>query len=158
MQTLSDMRRSRFNYKYLIAVLLFVVALAYESLGTIYPYLTPLLGVGFYYWIKNRDIKENYLYLLLFFCYTIYFEIDRSTILFSFILLALIYRYFIEKSLEESVECNICLKIIFVIYAYVGYYILNQFLALVFNLHPFEMNFTYLAYIITDIIIVVLFL
>ncbi len=158
MQTFPNMRRSRFNYKYPLILLLFIAALMYESLGTIYPYLTPLLGVGFYYWIKNRANKDSYIQLFLLFCYTLYFEIDRNLILFSFILLVMLYHYFIEKPLEESIECDICLKIIFTLYIYIGYYFLNLFLGFIFNLPSFEIDVTYLVYIMTDLLIVILFL
>ncbi len=158
MQTFSNLRRSRFNYRYPLILLLFIAALTYESLGTIYPYLTPLLGVGFYYWIKNRDNKESYPPIFLFFCYTIYFELDRDIMLFSFILLIMLYHYFIQKPLEESIECDVCLKIIFTLYAYLGYYMLNQFLGFIFNLPSFEINLTYLIYIISDLLITILFL
>ncbi len=157
MQTLSYLRRSRFNLQPLIALLLFCAALVYESEGTRYLYLTPLLGVGFFFWRRHYTRKSSYFYIFLFFLYTIYFEIDREMILFSFLLLAMIYHYFFAQKLETVINCRFCIDIVYILYAYLGYYLLNLFLAFLFNLELLHFSPLYIVYIVTDLFLVVLF-
>jgi len=157
MQTFSYLRRSRFNLQPLLALVLFLTALVYESLGTIYLFMTPLLGVGFYFWRKYYHEKKYYFYIALFFLYTFYFEIDREMILFSFLLLALFYHYFLAGWIEMSINCTPCIAFIEVSYAYLGYFLLNLFLAFVFNLPLPVFDSIYFIYIITDFFLVVLF-
>ncbi len=158
MQAFSYMRRSRFNLRPLLTLLLFGAALVYESLGTRYLYLTPLLGVGFYYWRMHYRDKKDYFPIALFFLYTLYFEIDRQMFLFSFIVLALIYHHAVVRQLEISINCSLCIKLIYVLYAYGGYYLLNLFLAFVFNLPLPRFDILYLIYMLTDLMILVIVL
>ncbi len=157
MQTFSNMRRSRFNYSSLILILLFVLALFYESIGMIYVYLTPLLGVGFYYWSIHIHDKQKYLLFTLFFLYTLFLELDRGLVLFSFILLTVLYYFLLHHWIEETLSCQICKIIIKVFYSYLGYFTLNLFLAFLFNLPLPEFNSIYFVYIITDFFLVVFF-
>lgn len=156
MQTLSRMRRSRFNLQPLIALLLFGAALIYESVGTIYPVISPLLGVGFYAMRRFAKEKAYYFPLLLVLLYTLYFEIDRGMFLGSFWLLALLYHLLIAQSLESGLNCPLCLKLFYAVYAYIGYYLLNLFLAFIFNMPLPHFDEYYLFYAVTDFIILAL--
>ncbi len=152
------MRRSRFNYQPLVLLLLFFFALIYEAIGTIYPHLTPLLGVGFYYWTQHFKEHKNYFILFLFFLYTLFFELDRQTILFSFILLMMVYYFFLHKIVTDALNCQVCKVVIKVTYAYLGYYIMNIFLAFLLNMPYPKFDTDFFIYILTDLFIVVLFL
>jgi hypothetical protein len=156
MQTFSYLRRSRFNLQPLIALLLFCAALFYESMGTIYLYLSPLLGIGFYFWRKYHTDKKSYFYIGLFFLYTLYFEIDREMILFSFILLATFYHLFLAPKIETAINCTVCIYLIYVLYAYLGYYLFNLFLAFLFNINLPSFDPVYFIYMATDLFILVL--
>ena len=158
MQTFSDMRRSRFDYQPLVLLLLFLFALIYESIGTIYPYLTPLLGVGFYYYSEHYTQRRHYFKLFLFFLYTLFFELDREMILFSFVTLVMIYHVSLQKFVEDSLNCQVCKVIMKIAYAYLGYYVLNIFLAFVLNMPYPQFDISYLIYIISDLFLVVVFL
>ncbi len=158
MQTFSNMRRSRFNYPPLVLLLLFPLAIVYESIGMIYPYLAPLLGVGFYYWTQHVTDKKRYLTFVLFFSYTLFLELDRGLILFSFILLSVLYYFLLYNLIEDTLNCHVCKIIIKVFYSYLGYYGINFFLAFLFNLPFPEFSGIYFVYIFTDFLLVVLFL
>ena len=157
MQTFSYLRRSRFDLQPLLALLLFAAALVYESAGTVYLWLSPLLGAGFYMWRRHYKERKNYFYIALFFLYTLYFEIDRDMVLFSFILLAIFYHYVLAERIETVINCLICIDLIYVAYAYLGYFVLNLFLAFLFNLPLPDFSAVYFIYILTDLFIVVLF-
>ncbi len=156
MQTFSHLRRSRFNLQPLLTLLLFAAALVYESIGTIYPFLTPMLGVGFYYWRCHHAKKEHYFHIFLFFAYTLWFEIDRDMLLFSFIILAILYDTFLAKYIETSFSCPFCLRLFYVAYTYGGYYLLNLFLAFLFNMPLPDFNMLYWIYMATDLCLLVL--
>ncbi len=156
MQTLSDMRRSRFDLQPLIELALFGAALIYESLASITPYLTPLLGVGFFLWRRHLHQKCYYFVITLFFLYTLYFEIDRDMIAGSFILLALLYHYLIADRLESAINCPLCIRIFYLLYAYGGFYLLNLFLSFLFNLPLPAADMAYPVYMLSDLFILVL--
>lgn len=156
MQTFSYLRRSRFNLQPLLILLLFAAALVYESIGTIYPFLTPFLGVGFYFWRRWHGDKAHYFQILLFFLYTVWFEIDREMVLFSFILLAILYDTFLAKHIETSFSCPLCMRLFYVAWAYGGYYLLNLFLAFLFNMPLPRFDALYWIYMATDLLLLVL--
>ncbi len=156
MQTLSDMRRSRFDLQPLVDLALFGAALIYETLTSITPYITPLLGVGFFYWRRHLHEKRYYFRIALFFLYTLYFEIDRDMILGSFILLAILYHYLVAQRLESAFNCPLCIPLFYVLYTYGGYYLLNLFLAFLFNLPLPAADMAYPVYMLSDLFILVL--
>ena len=151
MQTFSYLRRSRFNLQPLLTLLLFAAALVYETLGTVYPLLTPLLGVGFWYWRHHHGDKKYFMQIALFFAYTLWFEIDREMLLFSFIILAILYDTFLAQSIEQSFHCSVCLRLFYVAYAYGGYYLLNLFLAFLFNMPLPHLDTLYWIYMASDL-------
>lgn len=152
------MRRSRFDLQPLINLVLFGTALVYESLTTVIPWLTPLLGVGFYYWRMHYQEKNYYFRILLFFLYALYFEIDHDLLLFSFWLLALFYHYFLAERIESALNCDLCKRAVYVLYAYGGYYLFNLFAAFLLNMPVPPFSDTYFIYMITDLLIMVLLL
>jgi hypothetical protein len=137
---------------------LFGTALVYETLTTVIPWLSPLLGVGFYFWRKHYRDKNYYFPIFLFFLYTLYFEIDHDMPLFSFLMLALFYHYFLAKYVESSLYCDICKGPIYILYAYLGYYLFTLFSAFLFNMPMPPFSYDYLIYIVTDFLIAVLLL
>ncbi len=156
MQAFSYLRRSRFNLQPLLILLLFIAAIVYETIGSVYLFLTPLLGVGFFFWRRHYEEKRHYFAIALFFLYTLYFEIDRDLILFSFILTALSYHYWLAGWIEYTINSVLVIDLIYVIWAYGGYYLINLFLAFIFNLPLPAFDQYYLLYAITDFVIVVL--
>jgi len=125
-------------------------------MGTIYPVMTPLLGVGLYAIRRFSKEKTYYFPLLLVLLYTLYFEIDRGMFLGSFWLLALLYHFLIAQSLEVGLNCPLCVKLFYGVYAYIGYYLLNLFLAFIFNMPLPHFDQYYLLYAISDFVILVL--
>ncbi len=156
MQAFSYLRRSRFNLQPLLILLLFAAAIIYETVGSVYLFLTPLLGVGFFFWRRHYEEKRYYFPIALFFLYTLYFEIDRDLILFSFILTSIFYHYWLAGWIEHTINSILVIDLINVVWAYGGYYLFNLFLAFIFNLPLPAFDQHYLLYAITDFVIVVL--
>jgi hypothetical protein len=154
MQTFSYMRRNSSNYSTLTVVILFIIAVIYESISCIYPYFTPLLGIGFYYIVNNFHNEAKWTTILFIFLYSIYFEIDRGMFIFSYIIFFMLFYYFILSSIKESLSCKSCLVFIYVIVGYLGYYIMNLFLSYLFNMPLPQFSPLYFLFIISDIILV----
>lgn len=156
MQTFSYMRRNSFDKRDINPFLLFIIAIVYESLTSIYIYFTPLLGVIFYYLLEHMEEDENFLKEGLMLLYISYFEIDKGLFLFSFLIFFVLFYNFAAKPITHAIHCEKCKIVLYVGLGYFGYFILNLFLAQVFNQSIPSFGIEYVIYIITDIILVFL--
>lgn len=150
------MQRSIFNYRPLVSILLVVGLFFYESITSLFTYITPLSGLIFVYLINNIEKKDKSLINIILFIYLSYFELDRGFFLFSSVILFFTYYNLFHKELSRSIICHNCLQIIYIFIYYIGFYILNLFAALIFNLDLPKFDITYIIYIITDTILVLL--
>jgi hypothetical protein len=158
MQTLSDMRRSGSHYRSLIEVSLFIAALIYESLSSIYQPLSPLLGLSFYYILTNYEKREGVFIYLLIALFSVYVEVDRGLNIGSFILFSLLFYNPIHKYIKKFINCQLCEIIVIISVFYIGYFSFNLSLDYLLNRSVLEWSFNYIIYIITDIFLVLVFL
>jgi hypothetical protein len=101
MQTLSSMRRNSTYHRVIVPFGLFVLAIIYASISSMSLYLTPLLGVGFYYIIKHIHDKNRYFDFFLIALYSLYIEIDRGLVLFSFILFTILFYILVFRTFKN---------------------------------------------------------
>ncbi len=143
------------NIKYL---LIFICAVIYESISSIYPYLTPLFGVAFYLVLLNMHDKEKIFPLFLSFLYIFIFEIDKGFVQLSFFIFFFLYYIFLYAKIEHLfVEKNY--KIFFhILIGYIGYYLVNSAIDYLFGYSIPTLNYEYIFYIITDTLIVMVLL
>ncbi len=158
MQTLSNMRRNSTYHRTLTPYIIFVVAIIYESLASMTLYMSPLLGVGFYYIVQHIYDERRYRDFILIFLYAVYVEIDRGLVPLSFLFFTLIFYKFLFHSFKEYVHCQNCLILLYVTIGYLGYFLFNLFLTYIFNMPLAEFSGNYLLYILTDILIIAVFL
>ena len=158
MQTLSHMRRNSTYYQALKGVGLFLTGLVYASVSSMWIWSSPLLGIAFYYIITHIESKKSYFNIGLLFLYSIFVEIDRALIPFSFVLFIFIFYKVLFESFKKNIYCQNCLVPIYIITGYTGYYLFNLFLSYIFDLQSPVFGINYLYYIITDIILVYIFL
>jgi len=138
------------NLKYLLIFLLLVI---YESLSSIYLYLSPLYGVAFYYIIRHM-YEKNYLFrVVLAFIYVIIYEIDKGFIPLSFLLFFGIYYFFIIDKIERFFNDKNYRIFFHILNAYIGYYLINLMLSYIFNYTLPSIDCKYLFYIFTDFIV-----
>ncbi len=152
------MRRNSTYHHTLIPYLYFIAAIIYESLASMTLFMTPLLGLGFYYIIHHIYDDRRYKDFLLIFIYALYVEIDRQLIPLSFLFFTLIFYKLIFRSIKQYVHCYLCLIIAYVTIGYLGYYLFNLFLAYIFNMPLPLFSINYLFYIISDIFLALVFL
>ena len=125
------MQRSLTYQKILTGAGLSIGFILYQSLSSIYLLLPPMFAVLFFYFIyalKKEDIFKLLLVILL----LLVFEAEKDFLLFSsLVYFTFVYRFIIPR-LHIMISCSVCLKIIFVVIAYLGFifysYILSQVL------------------------------
>ncbi len=158
MQTFSNMRRNSIDFRALIPLALFFLAIIYQSLSSMYIYLSPLFGFCFYYMIVNFHKPDKLFQKVLIVIYILYFEIDKGFFIGSFILFFIISYGTFLIPLKNSIECKKCLIVLYVSFAYLGYFAFNLFLSFMFSLELPSISLLYLVYIISDIALVLLLL
>ena len=157
MQALSYMRRNSTYNKILTPLLWFVLAIVYANISSFWIYATPLIGVAFYYVITHIDDEKEYFKIALIFLYSVYIEIDRSLIPFSFFLFVILfYKNFFEV-FKKNIYCQNCLIVIYVVIGYLGYYGFNLFLSYLFDLTLPKFGINYLYYMLSDIALIMVF-
>ena len=148
------MQRSIINYQPIIPILLLFGLIVYESIASLYIFLTPLSGLIFLYLVTNIKDKEKIAINIVLFLYLTYVEFDRGLIVFSSLIFFLIYYEFIHRELINSIGCKNCLKVVIIIIYYLGFYIVNVIICLIFDISLPVLDITYIIYIVTDIILV----
>ena len=148
------MQRSIINYQPVVPILLLFALVIYESITSIYTFLSPLSGVVFLYLVTNIKNKEKIFINVILFLYLVYVEIDRGLVVFSSLILFLIYYEFIHRELVISIGCKNCLKAVIISFYYIGIYLVNLIISLIFDLNLPIMDITYIIYLITDIFVV----
>ncbi len=135
------------NFSYII---FFII---YESLSSIYLFLPPLFGVLFVLLINALNKNDNITFIFVSFCLLI-FEADKGyTIFSSIVYLLLIYKFILPKIIQ-NVSCYSCIKLLYILLAYLGFYMFNLFLANIFLLPIPSINYYIVYYIVIEFFIV----
>lgn len=154
MQTFSYMQRNIDDKKNIIYILIFTISIFYESLTTIYPFLPPLLGIAFWFFLKALNFNNRLLFFLIT-IYTIFFEVDHSLPLFSTIFLYLLL-YLIFKRFFKLFSNITILKVMAVSSVYIFYPIVLYIFHKFFKTDIFSIDFSYLSYIFLEIFILLI--
>ena len=133
-----------------IYIVLFVL---YESLSSIYLFLPPLFGVLFVLLINALNKNDNIGFFFVSFCLLI-FEVDKGYSIFSSIVYLLFVYKFVLPKLTQNFSCYSCIKISYVLLAYIGFYFFNLLLANIFLLPNPELNYYIIYYIVIEFLIV----
>lgn len=122
------MQRS-FTYKKILTGLLLVISFGlYQSLSSIYLLFPPMLGVLFFYFVYALE-KEDLPKLLLVLVLLLVFEAEKDFLLFSsLVYFTFIYR-FVMPRLHIMISCQVCLKVLMLNIAYLGYIFFSYILA-----------------------------
>jgi signal transduction histidine kinase len=150
------MQRNFTNNQPIKIILLAIILFIYESISSIFTYMSPLAGIIFIYLINNIENKEKYLINSLLLIYLSYFELDRGFFIFSSAILFVIYYNFLHKEISRSIICHNCLNAIYISIYYIGFYTINLLLSFIFGLELPKFDITYILYIITDTILIMM--
>lgn len=147
------MQRSISTNQSLAPALYLVLFVIYSSLSSIYPLLPPLFALIFVLFSGAMDREETLSMLVASLCLVVY-EANFGYILFS----SIIYFYLIKKLLipkiEQSFSCVACIKISYVLLAYIGYFLFLTLFSNIFLLSTPEINYYIIYYIVIEFLLV----
>ncbi len=147
------MQRSISHQKPLIPFLYIALFAIYGSLSSIYLFLPPLLAVLFVLFSNALKRDDLLMLVLVSFCLLL-FEANKGYMLFSTIVyFGLIYKFVLPKIIQNF-SCNSCIKISYVLLAYLGYYLYLVLISNIFFLPMPELNFYVLYYVVIEFFLV----
>ncbi len=153
MQTLSYMQRNITNQRVVKSFGYVALYVLYSSLSTIYLFLPPLFSVLFILFIRALK-SENVLNLLLISFALLVFEANYGDILLSSIFYFYIASKFLLPKIEQSFNCYSCIRITYVMTAYIGYYLFLMLLSKIFLLPAESINYYIVYYIVIEFFLV----
>ena len=116
------MQRSIAYQNALLGFLAILAFVPYVSLSSIHLFLPPLFGVLFFLFARALD-RQDLGYAIVIALMLFIFEIDKGYVLFSsLIYFSLLYVIILPK-LKQIIDCRWCLNLIYVLLAYVGYWL-----------------------------------
>ena len=147
------MQRSITYPFYIKATTLFLLYLVYESISTIYLLLPPLFGVLFFYFIRSLNKQDTSLLLLIVLLSLVY-EADKGYLfLSSLVYFSFVYKFILPK-LEQVIECKRCLHLIYMVLAYIGFWLFSLLLQQIFWLELATLDWYVIWYILFEFLLV----
>lgn len=147
------MQRS-ITYKNPLSPFLYVIAfVTYESLTGIYLFLPPLFGVLLYLFSSALKKEDSLTIILISIC-LLFFESENGYLLFTSIIYFLIVIKLIMPKIIQSFNCNSCIKVSYVVLAYLGYFIFYMLISNIFVFAEPSINYYIAYYIIIEFFIV----
>jgi len=147
------MQRSLSNQKPIVPFIYIVLYIIYSSLASIYLILPPLLAVLFVLFSKAFDRKDFLAVVLISFCLLI-FEANYGYMLFSSVIYFYIQYKFIMPKIRQNISCNVCIKILYVLLSYLGYFLFLTLISNIFLFESPELNYYLLYYMFIEFFIV----
>jgi len=147
------MQRSITHQKPIVPFIYVVLFILYGSLSSIYIFLPPLFAVLFVLY-ANAFEREDFVFLMIVsFCLVLY-EANKGYVLFSSIIyFTLAYRFIMPK-ITQNFSCKSCIKISYVLIAYLGYYLFLVLIAKIFLLPIPDISYYIVYYIVTEFFLV----
>ncbi len=147
------MQRSLTNKRVVKPFIYVVLFVLYSSLSSIYPFLPPLLGVLFVLFIRAQE-KEDILALILIFFSLLVFEANHGYLFFSSIFYFYLASKFLLPKVEQNFNCYSCIRIMYILLAYIGYYLFLMLLAKIFLLPMQHIDYYIVYYIVIEFFLV----
>jgi len=147
------MQRSISHQKPLTPFVYIVLFVLYSGFSSIYPILPPMLGVLFLLFNKALKQDDTILILLVSFCLVI-FEANNGYILFTSIIYFYIVHKLILPKILQNFSCPVCIKVSYVLLAYLGYYIFLTLISNIFLLPKPNINYYIVYYIVIEFFLV----
>jgi len=129
------------------------VFIIFSSMSSIYLILPPMLGVLFVLFKKSMD-KSDSIYILLVSLCLVIFEINNGYTLFSSILYFFIVYKLVLPKIKQNFSCLSCMKIAYVLIAYLGYYFFLILMSNIFLLPEPSINYYIVYYIVIEFFLV----
>lgn len=141
-------KTSNLHFYFFVSLLVF-----YQILQSIFVYLPPLLGVFFTTFCMlcyKKKYNKMFIFCILYLCFI---ELSNGFYLFSSILSALFFYFFIFTKIIYKIKMRALVVIICNICAYLFSYIINIFLFYIFGAYVLELNFIISYYVGIEILL-----
>ena len=147
------MQRSISHQKPIVPFVYIILFILYDSLGSIYPLLPPMLAVLFVLFTQSLERKDLLYTFLISLCLLVleanYGFLPFSTIFYFYV----VYKFILPK-IRQSFNCPLCIRISYVLLAYIGYFLFMMLLAKIFLLPEIEINYYIVYYIVIEFFLV----
>ena len=147
------MQRSISHQKPIVPFLYIILFVLYESLGSVYPFLPPLLAVLYVLFSKALDNDDTYSLFLIVLC-LIVFEANYGFILLSSVIYFYILYKFIMPKIVQNFSCVTCIRAATVVLVYFGYILFLTLLSNIFLLPQPSINYYIIYYIVIEFFLV----
>jgi hypothetical protein len=147
------MQRSITHQNALGSFILFILFLLYESISSIYLFLPPLFTILFLLYanaIKSENLFSLFLILVLILAY----EANKGYMALSVVIYFTLMHLLIMPKLEQNISCSICLKLFYVLFTYLGFYLFLFFLSTIFLIDVTPFSYYIIYYIVVEFILV----
>jgi len=147
------MQRSISHQKPIIPFLYIILFVLYDSLGSIYPFLPPLLAVLYVLFSRALDNNDTVSIFLIVLCLVV-FEANYGYILLSSVIyFYIVYKFIMPKIIQNS-SCAICIRAVTVILIYLGFFLFLTLLSNIFLLPQPSIDYYIVYYIIIEFFLV----
>ena len=147
------MQRSIINKKPLTSASYILFFIAYESLSSVYLFFPPLFAVLFVLFVEALEAEDSFSLFLISFCLLIY-EADKGYMVFSSIIYFALMHKFVMPKIIQNFSCPSCVKISYMLIAYVGFFLFSTLLANVFLIPAPSVNYYIIYYIVIEFFLV----
>lgn len=147
------MQRSISHQKPVILFLYIILFVLYDSLGSIYPFLPPLLAVLYVLFSRALDKNDTLAVFIIVFCLII-FEANYGYMLLSSVIYFYILYKIIMPKVEKSSNCKACIRALTVILVYLGYFFFLTLLSNIFLLPQPNISYYIIYYIVIEFFLV----
>ena len=147
------MQRSISHQKPIVPFLYIIFFVLYESLGSIYLFLPPLLAVLYIFFSKALDNNDTYSLFLVVLC-LIVFEANYGFILLSSVIYFYVLYKLIMPKIVQGFSCTTCIRAATVVLVYFGYFLFLTLLSNIFLLPQPSINYYIIYYIVIEFFLV----
>jgi len=147
------MQRSISHQKPVILFLYIILFVLYDSLGSIYPFLPPLLALLYVLFSRALNNNDTVSIFLIVLCLVV-FEANYGYIfLSSVVYFYIVYKFIMPKIIQNS-SCAICIRAITVILIYLGFFLFLTLLSKIFLLPQPSINYYIIYYMLIEFFLV----
>ena len=133
--------------------LYFILFIGYESLCSIYLFLPPLFALLFVLFIDALDNKKSVNFIFVLLALVVYEASMGFSLFISIIYFSILYKFVVPK-LKKSINQPYLLKIVYVLLAYLGFFVFLELLSTIFLLQPPEISYYVIYYMFIEFFIV----
>ncbi len=147
------MQRSISHQKPVISLFYIIFFVLYDSLGTIYPFLPPMLTLLYILFARALD-KDDALSVFVTVLCLVVFEANYGYILLSSVVyFYILYKIIMPKIVKNS-NCSICIRAATVTLVYLGYFLFLTLLSNIFLLPAPNINYYIVYYIVIEFFLI----